>query len=222
MPVPILGRTAEVASLVAEHQVEDVIVAITALPREELLWLCEEVDALPVQLRLSSGLYELLTTRVEVRQLGPMPLLSLQKMRLDPTEALLKGAFERTSAFLGLMLLAPLLTGLALWIRLDSPGPVFHRRRVLGVGGRTFDAFKFRTMHVNGDALLETRPDAAAELQSQHKLKEDPRVTKAGGFLRRYSLDELPQLINVLLGQMALVGPRMITPKRRPSTGASA
>jgi exopolysaccharide biosynthesis polyprenyl glycosylphosphotransferase len=219
MPTPILGRTAELATLVAERRVEDVIVAITALPREELLWLCEELDALPVQLRLSSGLYELLTTRVEVRQLGTMPLLSLLKMRLDPAEALLKGAFERTAAFLGLLLLAPLLAALAVWIRLDSPGPVFHRRRVLGVGGQTFDAFKFRTMHVNGHELLNTRPGAVAELESQHKLKEDPRITNVGRFLRRYSLDELPQLINVLLGQMALVGPRMITPEEAAKYG---
>lgn len=219
MPVPILGRTAELATLVSNHGVEDVIVAITALPREELLWLCEELDALPVQLGLSSGLYELLTTRVEIRQLGPMPLLNLLKMRLDPTEALLKGVFERTSAFLGLLVLSPFLAGLALWIRLDSPGPVFHRRRVLGVGGRTFDAFKFRTMHVDGHERLADRPDAVAELQSNHKLKEDPRITNAGQFLRRYSLDELPQLINVLLGQMALVGPRMITPEEAAKYG---
>ncbi|MCC7177022.1 MAG: sugar transferase [Acidobacteria bacterium] len=219
MPVPILGRTAEVAALATRHGVEDVIVAITALPREELLWLCEELDALPVQLRLSSGLYELLTTRVEVRQLGPMPLLSLLKLRLDPTEALLKSAFERTAAFLGLLLLAPFLAGLAIWIRLDSPGPVFHRRRVLGVGGETFDAFKFRTMYVDGQARLAEQPDAVAQLQAHHKLKVDPRITKAGQFLRRYSLDELPQLFNVLVGQMALVGPRMITPEEAAKYG---
>ena len=83
---------------------------------------------------------------------------------------------------------------------------------MLGVFGRPFDAFKFRTMHLNGYELLADRPEALAEpLQRDHKLKDDPRVTRAGRWLRRFSLDELPQLFNVLLGQMALVGPRMIT-----------
>jgi lipopolysaccharide/colanic/teichoic acid biosynthesis glycosyltransferase len=83
---------------------------------------------------------------------------------------------------------------------------------VVGVGGREFDAFKFRTMYVNGDALLAARPDLQEQLARDHKLKQDPRITRVGRFLRKVSLDELPQLINVLLGQMSLVGPRMVHP----------
>ncbi len=97
-------------------------------------------------------------------------------------------------------------------VKLDSPGPVFYRRQVLGVGGRTFGAFKFRTMYVNGNEILEQYPELKAELARTQKLKNDPRITRAGKFLRRTSLDELPQLLNVLLGQMSLVGPRMISP----------
>ncbi|OUC06860.1 glycosyl transferase, partial [Litorilinea aerophila] len=102
---------------------------------------------------------------------------------------------------------------------LDSPGPVFYRRRVLGVGGKEFDAFKFRTMAVNGDEILARYPQLQAELQATHKLKYDPRVTRMGRWLRRTSLDELPQLINVLLGQMSLVGPRMISPEEADEYG---
>jgi len=98
-------------------------------------------------------------------------------------------------------------------IKLDSPGPVIHRRRVLGVGGRQFDAFKFRTMHMDGDRILGRNPELLVELQSEEKLKDDPRITRLGRWLRRYSIDELPQLFNVLLGQMSLVGPRMISPQ---------
>ncbi|WP_333657493.1 sugar transferase, partial [Anaerolinea sp.] len=101
----------------------------------------------------------------------------------------------------------------ALWIALDSRGPVFHRRRVMGVNGRTFDAFKFRTMYVNGDAILDAYPELKAQLAREHKLKDDPRVTRAGRFLRKTSLDELPQIINVIKGEMSLVGPRMISPE---------
>ena len=104
-----------------------------------------------------------------------------------------------------------LLLAIAAWIKWDSPGPVLHRRRVLGVSGHQFDAFKFRTMHTNGEELLARDPEALAELRQNHKLKRDPRITHSGQWLRRYSLDEIPQLLNVLIGQMSLVGPRMIT-----------
>jgi lipopolysaccharide/colanic/teichoic acid biosynthesis glycosyltransferase len=102
---------------------------------------------------------------------------------------------------------------------MDSPGPIFHRRRVVGAGGRAFDAFKFRTMVVNGNDVMAQHPELQAELQANHKLKEDPRVTRVGKWLRSASLDELPQLINVLLGQMSLVGPRMITQEETAEYG---
>jgi lipopolysaccharide/colanic/teichoic acid biosynthesis glycosyltransferase len=96
-----------------------------------------------------------------------------------------------------------------------DPGPIIYRRRVVGVGGKAFDAFKFRTMVVNSqevlDELLTRDPEARAEYQQYYKLKNDPRITRIGQFLRKTSFDELPQLINVLRGEMSLVGPRMIT-----------
>ena len=90
---------------------------------------------------------------------------------------------------------------IALCITLDSPGPIFHRRYVLGQGGRLFDALKFRTMYVDGNDILEAYPDLREELQVNQKLKDDPRVTPIGRFLRRFSLDELPQLLNILVGR---------------------
>lgn len=109
--------------------------------------------------------------------------------------------------------LLPIFGLIALLIKLDSPGPVFHRRRVLGLGGRPFDALKFRTMYINGNEILEQYPALKEELAIECKLKKDPRVTCIGAVLRKLSLDELPQLFNVLLGQMSLVGPRMISPE---------
>jgi lipopolysaccharide/colanic/teichoic acid biosynthesis glycosyltransferase len=102
---------------------------------------------------------------------------------------------------------------LVLWliVKRDSPGPVIYRRRVMGVGGTQFDAYKFRTMHLNGDEILNQHPELKAIWERDQKLKDDPRITKSGAWLRKLSLDELPQLFNVLKGQMSLVGPRMIT-----------
>lgn len=217
--LPVLGSVSDIAGIVRQHGIEDVIVAITSASREQLLRLCEDVDALPVQLRLSSGLYEMLTTRVSVRTIGTVPLMSLQKNRLNRKEAAAKALLDKVLAGFGLLLLLPVAAAVALAIKLDSDGPVVHRRRVLGARGRQFDAFKFRTMHVNGDELLHRRPGAAEELAANHKLKDDPRITNVGRWLRRYSLDELPQLLNVLMGQMSLVGPRMITPEEAVKYG---
>jgi exopolysaccharide biosynthesis polyprenyl glycosylphosphotransferase len=219
--LPVLGNTRGIMEIIAAYGIEDLIIAITALSREELLQLCEEVNAHPdVNLRLSSGLYELLTTGVTVRTLGTVPLLSMNKIRLEPEEVYIKTLLDYSMTLVILFFAWPVLLALALTVKLDSPGPVFHRRRVLGISGRQFDAFKFRTMYANGNILLRDRPDLTRELQDSHKLKEDPRVTHAGRWLRKYSLDELPQLFNVLLGRMSLVGPRMITPEEAAKYGS--
>ncbi|MCB8948503.1 MAG: sugar transferase [Ardenticatenaceae bacterium] len=124
----------------------------------------------------------------------------------------LKLAIDYALALPGLLLIAPLFILLAILVKLDSPGPVFHRRRVLGQDGRVFDAFKFRTMYVNGDEILARYPKLRQELDKNYKLKCDPRVTRVGTFLRKFSLDELPQLLNVLARDMSLIGPRIIAP----------
>ena len=123
-----------------------------------------------------------------------------------------KLALDYAIALPGLLLIAPLFIFLAILVKLDSPGPVFHRRRVLGQDGRVFDAFKFRTMYVNGDEILARYPRLRRELNKNYKLKCDPRVTRIGMFLRKFSLDELPQLLNVLARDMSLIGPRIIAP----------
>jgi len=148
-----------------------------------------------------------------------MSLLTLKHINVPGLDACLKAALDYALTVPGLLLLSPLLALIALAVRLDSPGPALYRRRVLGVGGRPFDAFKFRTMVVDGDRRLAARPDLLAELRANHKLRDDPRVTRVGRILRKLSLDELPQLINVLLGQMSLVGPRMIAPSELEKYG---
>jgi len=126
---------------------------------------------------------------------------------------ILKNMMDFCLSFAGLVLISPLMLALTLIVKLDSRGPAIHRRRVMGRGGTQFDAFKFRTMHVNGDEILDRFPELKAELEREHKLACDPRITRSGRWMRKLSLDELPQLFNVLFGQMSLVGPRMISPK---------
>ena len=117
----------------------------------------------------------------------------------------------------GLLFFWPLLLLIAVWIYLDSPGPVVFKHMRIGKNGRAFPCYKFRTMCVDADlclaALLEKYPDARNEWEKNYKLKNDPRITGSGAFLRKTSLDELPQIFNVLRGEMSLVGPRPVTEK---------
>lgn len=135
------------------------------------------------------------------------------------TARTVKEIAERSAAAAGLVILAPVLAVIACMIRLTSPGPVLYRRRVLGLYGAPFDAFKFRTMVTNADQLLQAHPQLHEAYVANVKIRNDPRVTPVGRFLRRASLDELPQLVNVLRGQMSLVGPRMISPEEAPKYG---
>lgn len=116
--------------------------------------------------------------------------------------------------------LSPLITLIAIIIKMEDRGPIFYRRRVVGLDGEHFDAFKFRTMVENADEVLVKAPFLMAEFQKNYKLRDDPRLTKAGKVLRKMSIDELPQLYNVLKGQMSLVGPRMVTPEELERYGS--
>lgn len=209
----VLGRMSDLRNLIARYEVEEVVVAAAAVDRDELFAVCEAVNWQPrTRLKISSGIHELLTTGMTVQNRGPVPLVGINKVRLDPTSLLLKTVFEFTLSLLTVLALAPLLAAVGLAIRLSSPGPVVHRRKVLGLSGQPFDAFKFRTMYVDGDEILAKCPVIKTLLERDHKVKDDPRITPVGRWLRRFSLDELPQLFNVLRGEMGLVGPRMISP----------
>jgi exopolysaccharide biosynthesis polyprenyl glycosylphosphotransferase len=211
--LPVLGSLASLPDLVERKRVEEVILATTALTREQRLETALRLTDMPkVRMSVSSGLFEILTTGMRVTSKNSVPLLRMNRLRLDPLEILLKTLLDYGLILLAAPMLLLIFTVLGLLVKFGSPGPVLYRRRVLGIGGKEFDAFKFRTMVVNGGEVLAQHPEKLAELKATQKIKDDPRVTPIGRFLRKTSLDELPQLINVLLGQMSLVGPRMIHP----------
>jgi lipopolysaccharide/colanic/teichoic acid biosynthesis glycosyltransferase len=132
-----------------------------------------------------------------------------------------KEALDRIAAVAMLLALAPLLVVLAAVVAATSPGPIFFRRRVVGRHGVEFDAFKLRTMVADADAVLRAHPELRSQFAANMKLRDDPRLTRIGAFLRRTSLDEIPQLINVAAGHMSLVGPRMIAPDETAKFGDS-
>jgi len=219
--LPLLGGLADLPRLIREYDVRELIVAGTALPREQLLDLfCTYNQGNShLTLRLSSGLYEILTTGARLRKVGYVPLVTLERTRITGVDALLKRGLDLAGSIGLLLLSAPFLLLIALLVKATSPGPIFYRRRVLGQGGCPFDALKFRTMYTNGDEILARHPELREELRRRGKIKNDPRITPLGRILRRFSLDELPQLFNILAGQMSLVGPRMISPEEWPHYG---
>lgn len=149
------------------------------------------------------------TAAIADRPSGP-DLMNRRKSTRSRLERAAKRVLDISGAIAALALSSPILIVSAVLIKLEDGGPVFYRRRVVGQQGE-FDAFKLRTMRTDADRVLQENPELRAEYEQAFKLKSDPRITKVGAVLRKYSLDELPQLFNVLMGQMSLVGPRMIT-----------
>ena len=214
--VIVHGPTSNAEELCAKFGVERLIVATSGIERESLQAMFKRfVNVDDVAVWLSSGMYEMLTTGVRVQDIGSMAMISVNRVRLNGINVVLKTIIDYVGASLGLLMLFPLFTLIYIIMKRTDPGPILYRRRVVGVGGRQFDAFKFRTMVVNSAEVLEEHlaknPDARAEWDKYEKLRNDPRVTRLGNILRKTSLDELPQLFNVLRGEMSLVGPRMIT-----------
>jgi exopolysaccharide biosynthesis polyprenyl glycosylphosphotransferase len=212
--LPVLGDLNSLDELIHTTNCEEIILVTSAISRDSMVEIFKQYGlSSQINVRLSSGLYELITTSVQVREVASVPLVRINKVRLTGMDKMLKTMLDYGLTIPGLILIAPLMLLIALIVKLDSPGPVIYRRKVMGVNGVKFDAYKFRTMVVNGDEILDESPELKSELESKHKLKKDPRVTRVGQVLRKLSLDELPQLFNVLKHQMSLVGPRIISPE---------
>jgi exopolysaccharide biosynthesis polyprenyl glycosylphosphotransferase len=187
---------------------EVILLGAELLPDEELLEILRSVRLRGMPLRVVPGALALMRSRPAVSQSLGLPLLEVRYPRLDNTQRVLKRALDVTLSVGGLVLLSPLCVAVAIAIRLGSPGPVLFRQKRVGADGRVFICYMFRSMYEGAErrqAELETMNEADVPA---FKIKDDPRVTPVGRFLRRWSIDELPQLVNVLKGEMSLVGPR--------------
>lgn len=208
----VIGKTSEIRQLIEDRHVGLVLVAATAFEAGRLNRLFWELQSMDVDLQITSGTLDLMASRMIIQSVAGVPLLYVRRTGMDRTQRTLKRAIDVLGAFFGLILLSPLLAFIALWIKKDSDGGAFFKQVRVGREGQLFTCWKFRTMVKDAEqkrAELEHLSEGPGLL---FKLKEDPRVTKAGKFLRRYSLDELPQLWNVLRGDMSLVGPRPAIP----------
>ncbi len=221
----VLGTCQDIPALARLLDVERVVIAFSGEQHTQLLSVVKELSPLDVQIDIVPRLFEGVAPNVHVHLIEGLPLLGLPPLRLSRSSRLVKRAIDLIASAVALLCLAPVLAVIAVVVKLDSRGPVLYRHRRVGKGGKEIDIFKFRTMRSDacrgerygGETAERMFVDLLAsserrdEFEATYKLKDDPRVTRVGQTLRRLSLDELPQLINVLRGDLSLVGPRAVT-----------
>ena len=205
--LPVLGGPSELEQVIARSTPDRVLICRSEFTSEQVMSMIDTCRRFSVKVSILPDALESLGPSVEVDEVEGVTLLGVNPPVLSRTSRLMKRGFDLSLAVAVLILTAPLMALTALAIRLDSPGPVFFRQARIGRAGHPFEVLKFRTMVVDAEAQRETLMEQSADPSWLH-LPADPRVTRLGRLLRRSSLDELPQLWNVVLGEMSLVGPR--------------
>ncbi len=204
----VLGTVRDVPRLVQEQQVDEVIFALPLRAHRFIEQLVLELQSLPVQVRVVPDLMDLAFYRATIEDLNGIPLIGLRDPAISGFNRLVKRALDLAIASVVLVLCSPLMLAIAIAIRIDSPGPAIFKQQRVGENGRLFWIYKFRSMYVDAERRLHEVIQRDEEGRILYKRRDDPRVTRVGRFLRRTSLDELPQLFNVVKGEMSLVGPR--------------
>lgn len=206
--VPILGRLDTITSIIQEKQVDEVLIALPSYAHDRLTNLIANLYRLPVRIRIAPDYFSLAFFGATVESLGGIALIGLRDPAIDEFQRFLKRIFDMVLSGISLVLLSPLFAFIALGIKLEDGGPIFYFAPRVGENGKLFRMIKFRSMIVNADKLQPVVNQVDSNGNVIHKQVNDPRVTRLGRFIRRTSIDELPQLYNVLKGDMSLVGPR--------------
>jgi exopolysaccharide biosynthesis polyprenyl glycosylphosphotransferase len=206
--IGMLGTLSDVRQVIERYGVDDVIIALPRSAFDRLNQVVGELHDLPVRVWVVPDYFALTLHKASIEEVAGIPMMDLRAPALSEYQRMTKRVFDVTISILALPFILPVCGLIALAIRLDSRGPIFYRQARVGENGRLFEMIKFRTMVENADQLQHLIMTTNAQGQLVHKTPGDPRITRTGRFLRHTSLDELPQLINVLRGEMSLVGPR--------------
>lgn len=203
-----LGTLEDIGQVIADNRIDEVIIADPDFPQQKAVELVDQAHQRGVRVRIAPSTMEILVHRAEFVPGQTVPLFELKPPVFEGIDYFLKRTFDIAVSTLLLVLLSPVLLGCFLAVRLTSRGPAIYRSWRPGVGGQPFACFKFRTMYRDADLQQEGLEQHNEQSGALFKIRDDPRVTPVGRMLRRWSLDELPQLFNVIRGQMSLVGPR--------------
>jgi exopolysaccharide biosynthesis polyprenyl glycosylphosphotransferase len=208
----VLGSMDMLGAVLVEHDVHRVIIVPTTPDSDEILDAIRLVKSMGMKVSVLPRLFEVVGSSVEFDDLHGLMLLGVPRYGLSQSSRALKRSMDLVGAALGVIALAPLFLWVSLAIKLNSPGPVFFRQTRVGRDNRCFEILKFRTMVHDAEARKDELRKHNEAADGFFKIADDPRITRVGGFLRRTSLDELPQLFNVIKGDMSLVGPRPLVP----------
>ncbi len=206
--LPILAKIDDAKAVITAHRIDEVIIALPPRAHMRLANLVAELNQMPVRVRVVPDYFELAFFGATVESLGGIPLIGLRDPAIDGFQRFAKRLLDLILSSTVLILCAPIFLIIAIAIKLEDGGPVFYRAQRVGENGRLFDMIKFRSMVVNADQVQQQINITDEGGNLVHKSRTDPRITRVGRFIRRTSIDELPQLINVLAGEMSLVGPR--------------
>ena len=219
---PILGGFNDLERVIAETGIQDVIIAAPGLPQDQLNHLLYRAQTLVPYVSVVPNLVDVPMSNVEVESFFDtrIMILNIKNNLSFQSNQIIKRMFDIICTICGGLLFSPVLLWIFIWVKMDSEGPAIYKQKRVGKNGKEFNCYKFRSMVIDSkerlEKLLATDPKAKEEWERDFKLKNDPRITKSGAFLRKTSLDELPQLLNVLKGEMSLVGPRPIVQKEVP------
>lgn len=208
LPAPLVGALADLERIVQERAVDSVVIALTEHCSGELDNLVFRLDGLPVRVYVVPDLSRLSLVSTEIDTIGNLVVIGIREPVIKGHRRVAKRILDLALSSITLAFAWPIMAAIAVAVKLDSPGPTMYVARRTGENGRLFDMYKFRTMVVDADKLQDVATTADEEGRPVYKIQDDPRITRVGRFLRRTSLDELPQLINVFKGEMSLVGPR--------------
>jgi len=207
-----LGSTSNVPRLVKDLAIDEVIITLPWMYHRKIVSIVAQCEREEVRVRIVPDIFQMTMSHLDVQDLGGIPMIGVRDISITPGQLLLKRAMDVLISMVGLVLLFPLFLVIGLAIRLDSSGPILFRQVRVGKGEQLFACYKFRSMYHGADEEKEKLKDQNEANGIFFKIRKDPRVTSVGRYLRRLSLDELPQLANVLMGHMSLVGPRPATP----------
>lgn len=204
----LLGSANEIRDVLKKHNVTDVVIALPHSAYHQMGNIVQKMEDMPVQVWVALGFFDLALYNTTIEDFAGIPMLDLRASAIDDYQRMMKRAFDVFFGSIALILALPFMALSALMVFFEDGAPVLFRQMRVGENGRLFEMLKFRTMLKNAEQLQSQVEKRDADGNIIHKSKEDPRITKVGRFLRRFSLDELPQFINVVRGDMSLVGPR--------------
>lgn len=205
---PVLGIVDDTIRVVEEQQIDEVVIALPLHAHVRLANLVTRLYELPIRVHIVPDYFDLAFHGATIESIGGLPLIGLRDPAIDGFQRFGKRLMDILIAGFGLLLLSPLMLAVAVAVKLEDGGPVFYGAERVGENGRLFQMLKFRSMVVNADQLRQLVSQVDADGHILFKRADDPRITRVGRFIRRTSIDELPQLLNVLKGDMSLVGPR--------------